>query len=146
MSSGANSPNSYRPMRCIVKMRRSSMLRRILCRLLKANASHAAGTCPPRILLFAPFHGGSRACNGYLKWIVFRANFRIVQHRAGETTGFERTCQSAWMGLVRRWQFQLNMKTLSADVMSALGASFLLHRSCKLVHHVSRLYFPTLYV
>ena len=43
-----------------------------------------------------------------------------------------RTCQSAWMGLVRRWQFQLNMKTLSADVMSALGASFLLHRSCKI--------------
>ena len=42
-----------------------------------------------------------------------------------------RTCQSAWMGLARRWQFQLNMKTLSADVMSALGASFLLHRSWK---------------
>ena len=39
-------------------------------------------------------------------------------------------CQSAWMGLVRRWQFQLNMKALSAEVMSVLGASFLLHRSC----------------
>ena len=45
MSSGANSPNSYMPMRCIVKMRRSSMLRRMLSRLLKAKASHAAGTC-----------------------------------------------------------------------------------------------------
>ena len=45
MSSGASSPNSYRPMRCIVKMRRSSMLRRMLRRLLKANASHDAGTC-----------------------------------------------------------------------------------------------------
>ena len=40
------------------------------------------------------------------------------------------TCQSAWMGLERRWQFQLNMKTLSALVMSDLGASFLLQRSC----------------
>ena len=55
-----------------------------------------------------------------------------MQHsKTAEGVGLrERACQSACIRLVRRWQFQLNMKALSAEVMSVLGASFLLQRSC----------------
>ena len=59
------------------------------------------------------------------------ATIRSMQYENGKVARLVKlACQSACMGLVRRWQFQLNMKALSAEVMSVLGASFLLQRSC----------------
>lgn len=113
MSSGDSSPNSYRLMRCMVKMRRSSMLRRMLCRLLYVKASHAAGIChiTRHYLLMALWREFSQksSCAKSLLKVHSQARGEAVTHiecassnKAKREMCMRPTCQSAWMGLERR--------------------------------------------